>query len=255
MTNNSVIMTRSCFILCFIAFQISTSFAQQVDGVVVNELMSANSEAVADPAGDFDDWIELYNNSSVPIDLEGYGLSDDINDLGKFRFPTGTSIAANGYLIIWADDDQEQGPLHVQFKLSAEGEAIYLTDPNNEIVDQAIFGEIPTNMAYAREPNGTGNFVIKEHTFGTNNNATSSTQEALPTTVRIFPNPSQDFINIDLSTLQRVQSIQLLDLQGRILVDKIDPGNTLQINISELSSGSYFLKIDDFKASLIQKVD
>ncbi len=247
-------MTKFYALFCFIAFQISIAVAQS-PAIVVNELMSSNGDSVADSAGDFDDWIELYNNGNQDFDLSDYGLSDDISALGKFRFPAGTVIEANGYLIIWADDDQEQGPLHAQFKLSADGEAVYLTDPNNAIIDEALFGEIPTDMAYAREPNGTGDFVIKGHTFGANNNATSFTQQALPSTVQIFPNPSSDFIHVDLNALPDVQRIQLIDIQGRILVDKQNPTNTLNIEISQLSSGSYLLKIDGYRATIIQKVD
>ena len=86
--------------------------------------MSSNSEAVAEEAGDFDDWIELYNIENTPFDHSNYGLSDDIAALGKYWFPAGSTIEGNGYLIMWADDDQEQSPLHAQFKLSTDGKAV-----------------------------------------------------------------------------------------------------------------------------------
>ena len=49
--------------------------------------MASNSETMADQDGEFEDWIELYNNGSASIDLEGYYLSDNINNLTKWEFP------------------------------------------------------------------------------------------------------------------------------------------------------------------------
>ncbi len=72
--------------------------------LVINEFMAINNTIVADQNGEYDDWIELYNNSSSPISLNGYYLTDNENDLTKWIFPD-TSIGANDYLIIWADND------------------------------------------------------------------------------------------------------------------------------------------------------
>ena len=69
-------------------------------GLVLNEFQADNESTVQDQWGGFDDWIELYNNSNQPIDLEGYYLSDKIGDPTQYEFPD-TTLLAHEYLIIW----------------------------------------------------------------------------------------------------------------------------------------------------------
>ncbi|NCC74054.1 MAG: T9SS type A sorting domain-containing protein, partial [Sphingobacteriia bacterium] len=143
--------------------------------VVINELMSDNVSAVQDPNGDYDDWVEFYNKSGENIDLSGYYLSDKEDQLTLWQFPDNTEINAGGYLIVWCDDEAGQPGLHAGFALSKNGESLFFTTPDLEIADEVTFGDSDPDMAFARVPNGTGNFVWQEHTFnGPNNVAFSS---------------------------------------------------------------------------------
>ncbi len=132
--------------------------ANQVVGgpVVINEIMPSNDTTVMDEEGDFGDWIELYNNSDVAVDLSGYTLSDEDVNLQRWALPAGTSIAAKSTLIIWADKKDKD--LHANFKLSSSGENVYLVTPAGEIADQVQFEESTEDQSYARMPNGTGAF-------------------------------------------------------------------------------------------------
>ena len=95
--------------------------------VVINEAMASNASTVKDLQGEFDDWVELHNRGKEPVDLSGMYLTDDADHARKWKFPAGTSIAANGYLLIWADnDDKSHDGLHANFKLSKEGELLAL---------------------------------------------------------------------------------------------------------------------------------
>ncbi len=132
--------------------------------VVINEFMADNDTTVQDPNGEYDDWIELYNNSDSDLSLGGYFLSDDGTDLTQWAFPD-TFIAAESYLIIWADDDEDQAGLHANFKISKSGEAIYLVSPDLQIVDEIIFGAQATDSSYGRYPDGTGAFISMYPTF------------------------------------------------------------------------------------------
>jgi len=222
--------------------------------VVINELMSSNKTAVADEAGDFDDWIELYNNSDTPVNLSGYGLSDDEANLGKFKIPDGVSIAGKGYLIIWADDDQEQGILHAQFKLSGSGERLFLTDPSNNIVDQIIFGEIPEDQTFARDPNGTGSFRIKNHSFEKNNDTATSSSVVFPGVVNIYPNPSIDELHIEFTNRNNNHELVIFDLLGNVVFDTKDVSDHNIIDVSSLSNGTYYLQIDNFRSMKFLKI-
>lgn len=122
--------------------------------VVINEILASNTATLADPQGEYDDWIELRNLTSAVVDLGGRYLSDEPNNPRKWQFPFGTTIPADGYLLIWADEDTTDTPgLHASFKLSGSGESLYLADTdsrNNQILDAVVFGDQTTDVSYGR---------------------------------------------------------------------------------------------------------
>jgi hypothetical protein len=67
------------------------------------------------------DWVEIYNEGDEAIDIGGMYLTDDLEEPTKWKipdnFPWETTIGPKGYLLVWADGDPEQGPLHVDFGL------------------------------------------------------------------------------------------------------------------------------------------
>jgi hypothetical protein len=122
--------------------------------IVINEFLASNTTALADPQGEFDDWIELHNLTDQDVDLTGHYLSDEPNNPRKWQFPSGTKIAAGGYLLVWADEDGTATPgLHASFKLSASGEQIFLTDTDanlNAVLDSVSFGPQETDRSFGR---------------------------------------------------------------------------------------------------------
>ncbi|MCF7805731.1 MAG: CotH kinase family protein [Candidatus Marinimicrobia bacterium] len=76
----------------------SDLFAQQI---VINEVMASNSITLADEDGDYGDWIELFNSGDAAVNLTDFSLSDDPDDLTRWRFP-GMTIAAGEHLVIFA---------------------------------------------------------------------------------------------------------------------------------------------------------
>lgn len=171
--------------------------------LVINEFMAKNSETVADQDGEYDDWIELFNNSENTLSLDNLYISDNPDNLLKWKFPDGTNISPKEYLILWADEDQKQDGLHTNFKLSAGGENLFLSYENGTVLESIEFGEQEEDMSYARVPNGTGNFVIQEPTFGKNNESGSSREEGIITGItslnQNYPNPLQNSTTIDFS--------------------------------------------------------
>jgi hypothetical protein len=137
--------------------------------VKINEFMASNSKTAADQDGEYDDWIELYNNSDIAIDLSGYYLTDNHSIFKKWEVPSGTKIAANGYLIIWADNDITQSGLHANFNLSAEGEELLLITPDLKIADYVTYAAQSLKLSYSRIPNGTGNFSWQNPTYNAEN--------------------------------------------------------------------------------------
>lgn len=141
-----------------------------VKNVAINEVQASNSTTATDDDDQYDDWIELYNLTSSVVDISGYYMTDKSDNITKWQVPTGTTIPANGYLIIWADGDLTQTGVHADFKLSASGEAVYLYNEDQQLVDEVEFGEQTGETSYARVPNGTGSFQWGTPTFGTSNN-------------------------------------------------------------------------------------
>ncbi len=144
------------FILALLLFLFSAmiSFGQNI---IINEFMADNETVIADQDDEYDDWVELVNLGDEPVELHGYGLSDDPDDLMQWMFPD-TSIEAHGFLLIWADDDEEQEGLHTNFKLSASGEDICLCNPSYVVLDHVNFGPQTVDISYGRYPDGTGEF-------------------------------------------------------------------------------------------------
>ncbi len=218
--------------------------------VVINELMASNTTVVADQDGEYDDWVELYNKSSVPVDLSGYFLSDNIMQLDKWEIPAGTTIDGNGYLIIWTDNDEEQTGLHSNFKLSADGEGVYLTTPTIELADQINFDQHGTDEAFARVPNGTGNFVWQEATFNGNNTLTSI-ENVISTSseLLIYPNPATDWIKI-INPYNEQSRINIYSSLGnRVYQNQIE--NSITINTSMWKPGLYLIKLNNKTAKMV----
>jgi hypothetical protein len=128
--------------------------------VVINEILASNGHTRADPQGEYDDWIELYNRGSTPVNLGGMYLTDDSAEPAKWQFPNNvpaqTTIPAHGYLLVWADGEVSDPGLHVSFKLGASGESVALFDRDGlTLIDSVLFNAQRTDVSYGRFPDGT----------------------------------------------------------------------------------------------------
>jgi hypothetical protein len=204
--------------------------------IVINEFMSSNKGVIKDENNETEDWIELYNTTSNAINIGGYVLTDDDANLDKYVVPEGTVMAPNSYLIIWADEDGTQGPYHANFKLSATGEKIILLDKSKNELDRVEYGPQQSDLSSARKPNGTGAFVIGQHTFNANNDVVGTDDEL--TTFNIRPNPAQNMLYID--GLEKEVMVNVYTLLGQQVVVQKTKG---EVDISELNPGTYIILI------------
>jgi len=126
----------------------------------INELMAENDATIADTEGQggFPDWIEIYNAGTSAVDLGGMYLTDNLENPTKWRIPDDVVVAAGGYLLFWADNDEEQGSTHAGFKLDAAGETIGLFDTAENgyaAIDAVTFGQLAADVSYGRVPDGS----------------------------------------------------------------------------------------------------
>ena len=94
--------------------------------LVINEFMAHNVTTRADQNGDYNPWIELYNNGLHEINLKGYFLSDNDLILTKWKFPDDAKIRGNDFLVVWADKEIDQKGLHTNFELPVLGGTLFL---------------------------------------------------------------------------------------------------------------------------------
>jgi len=125
--------------------------------LAINEVMASNDATIADAQGEYDDWIEIYNSGETPFDLGGMYLTDDLDDPTKWRLPAGdpalTTVAPEGYLLIWVDGDTADEGLHAGFKLDADGEDVGLFDVDGEtLIDGVTYPALTSDIPYGRDP-------------------------------------------------------------------------------------------------------
>ena len=101
---------------------------------ILSELQASNKATVPDAYGDFDDWIELYNPGAEPSDISGCWLSDDENELCKWQIPSLT-IESGAYAVIFCSKkDRTEDGLHTNFKLSGDGDTVFFSSPQGELL-------------------------------------------------------------------------------------------------------------------------
>ena len=145
-------------LVVFLLFVTNTIFGQTL---VINEVMSTNTSVVTDDDEEYQDWIEIYFNGPEAINLEGYGLSDDVALPYKWTFPE-YWIEPGDHLVIWCSDKNRtdiNNDLHTNFKISSGGEVLSLTNPNGTLTDSYPAVLIGSNISYGRQTDGAAALV------------------------------------------------------------------------------------------------
>ena len=227
--------------------------------VVINEFVASNDSTsnIFDQDGEADDWIELYNNTAQAVDLTDFFLSDNYDNPLKWDFPAGTTIPANGFLIVWADENGMEDGLHANFKLAKGGESIMLVHSDGTFIDSLSFGQQETNIPYARVPNGTGDFQSHYPTFNMNNDGPSAVNELDGVNFKVYPNPANEMLNITFENdfdFEKV-NLSMTNMLGQIVFRNQNQfSQQTQIDVSGLTPGLYFLILEKGKSRVAQKV-
>lgn len=171
-TGNGLMLKKTVMLILMSFFLILGLADAQV---IINEFMASNVSVYPDmwDFEDFPDWIELHNTSNSQVDLTGYYLTDNFDDLKKWPIPNGAKIAANGFLVIFADENNAKPGqrftrdfypwniqfttknYHTNFGLSADGEEIALCKSSGSaisIIDSVIFSNQLNDISFGRNP-------------------------------------------------------------------------------------------------------
>ena len=124
--------------------------------VLINEILAMTDGASLDDAGEPSDWIELHNPGDSAMDLEGWSITDGWDEGAEpWPLPAGTVLDPGAFLVLWCDDQPEQGALHLGFTLYYDGEILDLLDPDGAIGAETRFGFMDPDVSWARVPDGS----------------------------------------------------------------------------------------------------
>ena len=157
-------MKFTLFILPFILtlFELHASEERKVPyhfiyPIKISEVCSNNNNIIRDEKGNYEDWFELYNYGGKPINLNGFYLTDNINNLKKHKIYCDSSqikklnIYPGSYIIIWCDKETGQGPKHTNFKLNANGDFLALVAPDGiTIIDSITLPALPEDISVGK---------------------------------------------------------------------------------------------------------
>lgn len=123
------------------------------NAVFMTALVAANTSGDQDEADQFEDWVKLSNLGDEPADLGGMGLSDGYPEEQPWILPELT-LAPGDSVRIWCDDDESDGELHANFKLSRAGEVLTLLSADGAVLDRVSWTELEADEVYVRSDDG-----------------------------------------------------------------------------------------------------
>ena len=204
---------------------------------------------IGDINGNLLEFIQINNNGDEDVDLTGVYL----RELGiTYQFPHGSHLAARDSLVLCSDS-----LTYIQYynnypfgeynrKLSNKSEKIVIADAWGNIIDEVCYSD---SEPWPTEPDGNGPYLQLIDLDLDNSLAENWTycpkitgiDEFSSINAVVYPNPSNGIINI---TSDKMMSYcQIYDIQGNILIDNTLSGNSITIDINNLTSGLYILKI------------
>ncbi len=220
----------------------------------INEVMGYNRTIYHDEYNEYDDWIELYNEGDESLDIGGLFLTDSLEERTKYRisneYPDSTIIPAWGYMILWADNSDEDGVLHLDMRVAKTGEQIYLFDYNGNLIDSVTYPFISPNLSWGRASDGSREWIRFYHPTPNRSNLRTGADD--PTiengTPLIYPNPALDFVQIALvNPAENDGRIDVVDMDGRIVCQENIPmgSEDVRIEIPQLNAGIYIVQWTD----------
>ena len=232
--------------------------------VVINEFLASNNGCCMDEHGDQDTYIELYNYGNDTVDVAGYFLTNVIGNTESYiQIPTGsdaTMIAPEEFLLLWTDDSEDQGLLHIDVLLSTTGGdlGLYMQDTTTA-VDIINYSIQAPDIAYAREEDGADSWLYMNPTPGLSNTTIMNVEEneLYPISFTIsqnYPNPfnPNTTINYELFNDSKV-NIEVFDISGRTVKELTNDHhnigkytidwNAVDDNGQKVSAGLYFYSI------------
>lgn len=124
--------------------------------LIINEIVASNIDGNMSPATNFDTWIELYNPGEQAVSLYGMYLSDDPDNLQKWKMPlTVGTVPAKGFKVVWMGSNHIK-PQQAPFSLNGDGGMVFLSDKDGNVLDSQDYPEALSRTSWARTADGAG---------------------------------------------------------------------------------------------------
>ncbi len=232
---------------------------EAVPTIVINEIC-ASSDSQSGNADDFHsypDWIELYNYGEKDIDLSGFILTNNKYNLSS-ELPLNSNmvIKAGGHKVLWAKGNNTLGAKYLNFKIDNDkSSTICLSYLNTQDdVDCVKYATHPTNFSYGRKTDNDNEWVVFTECLDEGAYAATPGKEngsicemsymndvlslAEETTVRVYPNPVSDVLNIESD--MPVESVTIYSTSGTAVLR--ESGEVSTIDVQHLPLGVYLLE-------------
>lgn len=203
---------------------------------------------------DFPEYIKLYNPGTDRVDVSGYTVTKGVTAI----IPEGISLGAGGSLYltndagaaIW-DDLFYQVFQWADGQLSNDGEAIQLEDGHGIVLDHLFYDK----NGFWHGEGFVGDGVFKLIRPGMDNHFPESWEvhavsqlvslqvEKVPSSFKVYPNPTRDVINIHAPDNQN-QKLEIFDLSGKCLGEyMLDHQGEASLNLSAYPPGLLFIRL------------
>ena len=131
------------------------------ESIVINEIMPANIDMFVDKSGNYGGFVEIYNPTDKPVRLLHMHVSDEADNLRKFRLKASAGVApAKGFCVIWFDHNGGDGDFfleadaQVPFKLDYNGGAVYISDSEGNLIAMQKYPKAASRVSWARNTDG-----------------------------------------------------------------------------------------------------
>lgn len=229
----------------------------------LNEFLASNESGITDEGGDREDWVEIYNPNAFPVDVGGMHLTDNLANPLAWQFPSAI-VQPMGFLIVWCDDEIDDGPLHATFKLGSGGEDLGLFGGAVHgfvEIDSYTFGPQTDDVSEGRENDGSLPWVFLNPPSPGSPNGPVTGAPALPADpaelalLPAAPNPFRHGSRIRFVTPRAGHlQLDLFDVAGRRIArlaeGPVEPGPGTVVWDGRdsagrrVSSGVYFVRLN-----------
>jgi len=136
---------------------------------VISEFLASNGDVIVDEDGDSVDWLELFNPTAATVNLQGWYLTDDAQELTKWSIPS-VLLPPGQFRVVFASNKDRRDPaqtLHTNFKLAqGEGGFLALVRPDGQtLASTYTYPPQLRDVSYGITDIGSlkGDILIPEH--------------------------------------------------------------------------------------------